>query len=225
VSDDDLRSEDLRRRFLDPPDGAGAGPDCPEPETFLRAVLGDLPVAENRRLASHAALCPSCTVAWRLAREYAPEAGLETGGARAKARAGWPPSPRWIPAAAALAAALALVAILIPWGGPGEPGTPVLRAGEAPVVESLVPGESALPRQGFVLRWSPGPEGSRYALRVTDLRLEHVAGAAGLESAEFTVPAEALEGLEPGALVLWQVELILPEGRRVLSETFATRLE
>ena len=42
---------------------------------------------------------------------------------------------------------------------------------------------------------------------------------------EFTVPAAALAGLEPGSLVLWQVELILPEGRRIVSETFATRLE
>ena len=41
------------------------------------------------------------------------------------------------------------------------------------VVESLVKTDETLPRDAFVLRWKPGPEGSRYQVSVTteDLKL------------------------------------------------------
>jgi hypothetical protein len=221
-------SDDLRRRFLEPPEGAVSEAACPEPERYLRAALGELSAEENRELAEHGAVCPACTLAWKLAGEYAEEAALKTSDRAEGIAEGRVPRARrryWLPAAAALAAALALVAVLAPWPGREGAPAPVLRAIEQEAIESLVPEGSSLPADAFTLRWSGGPEGSRFALRVTDRRLEHLAGASALDAREYTVPPEALAYLEPGTMVLWQVEATLPDGRRLVSETFATRLE
>jgi len=226
VKDHEFDSEDLRESFVSPPDGASAAESCPAPEQILKAVLGELSIEENRSLAGHSALCPACTVAWKLAREYAQESGLQTREvtpivARRRPR----PLLRWVPAAAALAAVLALVAILVPWLGERQPTGPVLRAPEQATIESLTPEDEHLPAHRFTLRWSAGPEGARYDIRVTDRSLEHLAGAVSLDRPEYTVPSAALAELEAGSLVLWQVEMVLPDGRRVVARTFAARLE
>ena len=96
--------------------------------------------------------------------------------------------------------------------------------GDTTIESRLAEGE-ALAADRFILRWSPGPEGTRYDVRVTDRRLEHLARAVSLERPEYTVSAAVLAGLEPGSVVLWQVEMVLPDGRRFASRTFATRLE
>jgi hypothetical protein len=222
VTGTDFGSEDLQRRFTEPPEGASPAGDCPEAETFLDAVRGRLPPRENRDLADHAAICPSCTVAWKLARDYADEAGLEID---AEPSRGVSPIRRWAPAAAALAAVVLLAVVLIPWQRETEPTAPVLRTPVQETIESLVPVDARLPAAEFTLRWSPGPQGARYAIRVTDRRLEHLAGAAVLDRPEYTVPEAALSGLEPGSRVLWQVETVLPDGRRIVSATFATEIE
>jgi hypothetical protein len=192
----------------------------------MSAVLGELSIAENRSLADHSAVCPSCTVAWKLAREYAEESGLRTDeSAPIIVSHSWRPLSRWIPAAAALAAALVLVAILFPWQGERHSPPPVFRALDQETIESRIPEDEHLPADRFTLRWSPGPEGVRYDIRVTDRRLNHLARAVSLDRPEYSVPAAALAELEPGSLVLWQVEAVLPDGRRIVSKTFATRLE
>jgi len=228
VSLAEFDSADLKRSFRNPPEGARAEEDCPEPATILRAVLGELNVTRNRSVADHAAVCPSCALAWWLAREYAAEAALEGQTVPetddVSRRAG-PPVLRWIPAAAILAAAVLVVVVLAPWPREERPAPPALRSVEYETIESLVPDGSALPADRFVLRWSSGPDGARYAIRVTDRRLDHLADAASLDRPEYTVPESALAGLAPGSLVLWQVETILPDGTRLASMTFAARLE
>jgi hypothetical protein len=221
-------SADLKRSFRDPPEGARAADHCPEPATILQAVLGELSVTQNRSVADHAAVCPPCTVAWRLAREYAAEAEFE---GRTAAEADYVPRRtglpvlRWLPAAAIVAAVTLTMVVLVPWPWKESPAPPVLRSLEYETIESLVPDGSTLPTDGFVLRWTPGPDGARYAVRVTDRRLDHLAETASLDRPEFTVPESALAALAPGSLVLWQVEMILPDGRRLASMTFATRLD
>ena len=66
----------------------------------------------------------------------------------------------------------------------------------------------------------PAPQGHLAAHEV-----EHLVGAVSLERAEYTVQPAVLAGLEPGSLVLWQIEAVLPDNRRIVSKTFATRLE
>lgn len=208
--------EALRERFLSPPEGSSRAAHCPRPERYLKATLGELPVRENRALADHAATCAACTVTWRLAREYVATADLPS--ARASG------IRRWLWPAAALAAGMAAVALLGLWQQ-DRPSSPTLRNQGKSEIRSLLAEDRAYPREELVLRWSPGPEGSRYDVRVTDRRLNHVAGGRSLTEPVFPVPGPQLEAIEGGEQVLWQVEMILPDGRRVVSRTFTARLE
>jgi len=223
MSESHAGSERLRDRFLNSPRETPPEPGCPSPEAILKAVLGESASAENRALAEHAALCAPCAAAWRLAREYANEAELvpDSGAAGQPSRTLW----RWTPAAVALAAVLLFALFLLPRDSTDPVIDPVLRSLGQKAIESALPPDATLPADGFVLRWVPVSEGARYTIRVTDQRLEPLAGASGLQSAEYAVSAEALAGLEPGSLVLWQVETVLGDGRRIVSETFVTRIE
>ncbi len=210
--------KDVQASFLSPPPGVSSAGDCPAPEDILRATLGELTHADNESLADHAARCPVCSVAWCLARDYVRESGLVD-------QPRWKPSRRWWLPAVAAAATLALAVLLAPWQERTRAPAPGLRESGRIAIESLVPEAMPLAAERFTLRWSPGPEGTRYDIRVTDQRLEHLAGAVSLRRAEYTVPTTVLARLEPGSLVLWQVEAVLPDKRRVVSRTFATRLE
>ena len=206
----------LQTWFRDRPADGIAGTDCFDAERILDVVLGKRPASERRALADHAAGCAECAAAWRLAREYAKEARLSSAPARTLP---W----RWIGAAAALLV-LALAAPLVMQRlSPG--GAPALRSVGHEAIESLTPSDRPLPADAFELRWSAGPEGTRYDLRVMETDLEKIAGARALQAAEYTVPAEALAGIEPGTTLLWQVDATFPDGRRISSETFAVRLE
>lgn len=215
------RDEGLRERYLKPAVGADRGSGCPPPETSLRVVLHELPAAARRAFADHAATCASCAVEWNLAREYVTEARLvaET----RPARAGF--GLRHWAAMAAAAATVAAMILFIPRTDEVPPESPVLRTVGPETVASLVDATVGLPADRFVLRWTPGPEGTRYDIRVTDRRLEPLAGARSLQQAEFLVPTEGLTDLESGSVVLWQVESILTDGSRVSSPTFSARLE
>ena len=92
-------------------------------------------------------------------------------------------------------------------------------------MESLVPPDLALPRDAFRLRWTPGPEGSRYQVRVTTEDLKLLATAADLMAPEFAVDPAVLAGLSSGARVFWQVDVSLANGARRTSSTFITRLK
>ena len=216
MSDGDRELEVLRRWFRDRPGDGLPREGCFDAERILGVVLGECPVAERRALADHATSCAECAAAWRLAREYAREGELA---ARRPSASSW----RWIAAAAAVlvfALALPLVWRQLPPGG-----EPALRSVGQGTIESRTPADVPLPAGAFELRWSPGPEGTRYDLRLMDTRLEKIAGARALQATAYTVPAEALAGIEPGTTLLWQVDATLPDGRRVSSETFTVRLE
>ncbi|MGH9389750.1 MAG: hypothetical protein ACRD1Z_09055, partial [Vicinamibacteria bacterium] len=87
-------------------------------------------------------------------------------------------------------------------------------------IRSLVSADEALPRERFFLRWSGGPEGAKYAVRVVTEGAEEIAAVEGLTEAEYRVAPEALRGLESGTKLLWRVQAILPDGRRIRSPTF-----
>jgi len=52
-----------------------------------------------------------------------------------------------------------------------------------------------------------------------------VAEATGLTEPEYRLPGEALESLPSGATIFWQVEATTPEGGRIASVTFVTKIE
>jgi len=217
---EDQKADDLRSRFRAHASAHAPREDCPDSERILKVVLGELSSRQNRAFAAHAAGCPACTLGWRIAREYALETSLLAAGSPGRRLA----SRLWLPLGAAAAATLMGVAFLVSRIQPEAPVPPLLRAAPEETITALQGGGQMLPREEFVLRWSAMSEGSRYSVRVTDARLSHLAASSPQKETEFLVPAAALASLESGAIVLWQVEATLPDGRRIVSESFATRV-
>jgi hypothetical protein len=215
--------ERLREAYLSGGERGSASGGCPDPTQIWAAVRGELPAERSRVLLEHSLGCASCRQAWRLARELAAEGerrGLREeagpGGNRFDPRQRW----RWLAAAAALVLAVSLPLLL----GRGRPGPPVVRGSEVGEIRSLLEDGADLPRDRFVLRWSPGPAGTRYAIRVADGDLNVIFEKRALEMSEVTVPETALVRLPPDGEVLWQVEAVLPDGARVTSRTYRNRI-
>ena len=188
------------------------------------AVRGELSADERRAIVDHTASCAECAEAWRLAIEVTPDPLPVAAPAPRPAWAGfrWPAT--FAPLAAAAALAVAVGAGVWLSRGPELTTTPGFRGGDAPVVRSLVADDEALGREQFLLRWSAGPAGSRYDLRVTTEALEVVADVQGLAEPAFLVPSAALSSVPPGSRLLWRVEVVAPDGARSASPTFVTRL-
>jgi hypothetical protein len=124
----------------------------------------------------------------------------------------------WIPLAAA--AVLALMFLLVPLTTDETAPEPRWRT-TAPALDwSSAETRVTFTPETMTLRWPGGPEGARFDLRVSDANLDILDRVRGLDQPEYTLRAESLAGLEPGATVLWQVEAVLPDGSRVSSPTF-----
>ena len=196
----------LRDRFSAPPPGAASRADCPDAERIQAAARGEASFAEVETLLDHVARCAACTVAWRFARAAAPSL-LRT-------------DFRWLAIAAVVTVALGAGVVLRTWINP-----PVeLRSTARDAIRAAIPDGAELPRGAFVLRWTPGPPGTRYTVLVTDERLTPIARAANLEPPELRVPETALAALPAGARVLWQVRAVLPDGTPVATPTFVARI-
>jgi hypothetical protein len=182
------------------------------------AVSGELSPDERRDLIDRTASNAACAQAWRVAHALweASQAG-----SRWTHRRGvrWP-SPWLVSAAAALVAITVGGMSLIDWVPADQ-----FRASPGLVVSSLIQAETPLPRDAFQLRWTPGPEGSRYQVRVTTEDLQVLVTAADLTVAEFIVGPATLAPLADGRTVLWQVDVLLPEGGRITSPTFIARVQ
>jgi hypothetical protein len=200
--------------------GADSPVDCSEEDVarVWRAVSGDLPVDERRDVVDRMASQPAVAGAWRVALELrrAQQEGTPLAAART--------ARSWVPAWIGLAALLVLAV-----------GVGLMRFSQAPadtfrapggyVVEPLVKSDEALPRDAFVLRWKPGPEGSRYKVTVATDDLRVLRTATDLTSPDLKVPPELMADLAPGARVLWHVVVALPGGETVSSQTFVVRVE
>jgi hypothetical protein len=225
MTDSDPAAERLRAAFASLADRIRPTEDCPSPETLWSAVRRELPPEKTRETARHAILCAACGEAWRLARDIAAEAlpagepETEQMVARIRvsrtSRTGW-----WVLAAAVLVAAVFLP--LTRWVE--RPESPGIRGPIEEPIWSLHPAGESLPRDRFVLRWA-GPEGARYDIRVATEDLRVLARTFDLKTAEYHVPEEALSGLPAGAQIVWQVKAVLPNGERVSSRAFLSRLE
>jgi len=224
VALEDLTDERLREAFASRnPDGDADGP-CPDAESLWQAVRRELPHQRIRQIGLHVTTCAECAEAWRLAREVAREVPADVlpferpAGKAARAR-GW-----WIGGALAAAAAVIMVALMLPTGpAPGPAGQGIMRGAEeviSPVNDLAMP----LSRDSCTLRWQ-GPADGRWDIRVATEDLRVIAEARNLGATEFAVPAEALADLPPGAKIVWQVHANMPDGRRLASRSFVQSLE
>ena len=192
-------------------------------ERIWLAVSGALSPEERRELVERTVIDPGCAEAWRVANELWRASQPRAIGGGATVAPGWATrsTTRWLGAAAALllVCTIGVISLL------NRPSDGEFRAASGFVVESLVPPDLALPRDAFRLRWTPGPEGSRYQVRVTTEDLKLLATAADLTTPEFAVDPAVLAGLSSGARVFWQVDVSLANGERRTSSTFITRLK
>jgi hypothetical protein len=211
-------SDRLREAFLE---GLGEPPhataECPDAGRIWSVVRGELGAAESQALVDHALGCASCGTALRLAREIQVEATPHV-----VPRKGWR-AAHWAAVAAGIVVALLIPVGLYEWRAP-RPAPAVYREPGSEITPLVAEGQT-LPRSAFVLRWSPGPESTRYSIRVLRSDLTVIASADGLENAEYGVPAEALREVAAGTTVYWRVEEHLPDGSHVVSDTFSVRLE
>ena len=215
----DEADERLRAAFRarEPRPGDDGAPH-PSGDDRWAALSGELPASERRAIVDHTAGCATCAEAWRLAAEMKPR------GVPAAAPATHPRSKlAWLaPLAAAAALAVALGAGLWPRRVHAPGAAPGYRGGDPAEVQSLVADGDALPREDFRLRWSTGPEASRYDLRVTSESLDALVDVADLADTSYLVPPSALSSVPSGGRVLWRVEAVAPDGTRTASRTFVT---
>jgi hypothetical protein len=95
-----------------------------------------------------------------------------------------------------------------------DPG-PVLRSsGSHEEISSLVETPS-LPRDRFLLRWTPGPRGTRYELTLSDPDQSLFLVKPELTEPEFLVPKSDLSSLQPGTEISWRVTASLPDGTEI----------
>jgi hypothetical protein len=201
------------------------GPACPEPDRIWAAATAESPPAERHEIFEHMASCASCAVAFRLARELSAES-REEGAAGAPVEPLLLPGPRsWMRwgaslAAAAAVAAVAVVAVQLPWSRPGP-----YRGGESREIRSQIPEQARLPRGQADLRWTAGPPGSVYEVRVLTREGREIAVESGLAEPRWRIPASALTAVPSGAVLYWRVTALPPDGKSLGSKTFSVRLE
>jgi hypothetical protein len=220
VKDAERVTERLRRGFAaaDETEQAAGGV-CPPAERIWEGVHGRLTADDTKRLALHLAECPSCSTDWRLAMR-SPE---RTAAANRVARP-LRPRLRWAVAAAAVVVVAGFVAVLQNTDIVRPTGTPY-RGTDEESIRSVVPDDAVLPRENAVLRWTTAGEDASYSVEVYLQDLTTLASAHGLRETEFRIPPTALDAVEPGGTVAWQVEARLPDGRRIESKAFLVRIE
>ncbi|HSN85754.1 MAG TPA: hypothetical protein VL025_03305 [Thermoanaerobaculia bacterium] len=211
----------LREAFAALGERAAPGPACPEPDRLWAAATAESPVEERHEIIAHTASCASCAAAFRLARGLSDEAG-RAGQVVPISRFTQRPWLRWAAPLAAVAAAL-ILAVLVPGMWRSEPSP--YRGGETREILSEIPETAALPRGQADLRWTAGPPGSRYEVRVLTPEGREIAVESDLTTPQYRIPPSALQGVEAGSVLYWQVKALSPDGASVVSKTFSVHLE
>lgn len=202
-----------------------------DPDTMdqiWRAVRGELPAPELVALLERVRQEPDLAEAWRVARAVSeelvdPAPDAVTVGATPEPETGQlvrGPASWWRVAAvggALAAAALALFVVQAPAPAPPPEAGP-MRAAETVLSSALDSAE--LDRSQPELAWSSAGPGATYSVTVTTDRLQPVARTGGLAETRWTLPAASVAPLPPGAVLLWRVEALLPDGSRHRSPTF-----
>lgn len=229
VTDRHASDERLRAAFQSLGDTTREQPSAEDLDNVWRAASGELPADQRRDLVDRMSTDPSLAESWRVAHE------LQHGGpgrdrlqpdsapphAQEPREARWWIKP-WVAAAALVILAIG-VGIVVQRSRPVDDDT--LRDAGRTQVQSLVPSDTALPREAFRLRWTPGPAGSRYDVRVTTEDLRLLTTAMDLMEPELVVNVDALVTLPARTRVFWQVDVKGPGGGTISSPTFVVRVQ
>lgn len=206
-------------------DETGFAPEsCPSDDELWASAAGELTSTANEKIVLHLARCNECSSTWRLAREILPADHLSRPSVVSiDARRQPKPWRRIVlpAAAAAILIGLGLSTGLFVRNDPSS--TPVFRQ-QGSDYKILPSSETrTLPRSACDLRWSAGPDGSRYDLIVSDGELEILSSVKGLEEPDYTVPQEMISAST--VELFWRVIARLPDGSSVSSATFTTIID
>jgi hypothetical protein len=206
--------EHLRETFraaVDRPEDGDRTPACVDDDRMWAAAIGDLDAESVRAIVDHVAGCPRCAESWRVAISMAEPLAHDSRTGRRPGVATW----------VSLAVAATLVAAVGYVMRPRPPGNPeaAFRSGADRAIESRVT-DPRLPREQFVLRWTPGPAGTTYSASVTDQQGRTLYEIRDLQQPECTVPASSLAQLPPNSRVFWRVDANLADGTKVTSRNF-----
>jgi hypothetical protein len=218
VSDENDTNERMRTAFQSLAETTDGECSDHDRERIWLAVTGKLSASERLDLVDRMAREPVLAEAWRIASELADAMPKDAALQRRH---------RFLPAGRSLAAVAGVVLIMaagVMLMNRSSSRVDTLRTSDELVVEPLVPEGTTLSREAFRLRWTPGPPESRYQVRVTTEDLRVVASAFDLTMPELVVQPEALAQIAPGTPLLWQVDVIAPDGSRMSSRTFTARV-
>ncbi len=216
---EDARDLRMRDAYASLSEAMGDGASCPGPDDLWNSARGKPRRRRQEAIVLHLGECASCAAAWRLARD------LLAGEERAAEGAGVLSWARrfWIPATAAAALLLVVGGLLVRFDLLRRESPSEYRAQDSDWIRP-VEGAESLPRGRCLLRWTPGPNGTIYDVRVMTEDLDPVARGQGMDRPEFLVPSPALDRVPSGSKIVWQVIAYLPDGRRSDSRTFGTEI-
>lgn len=239
MTEEDRRVRAAFRRSLA---GSAPRPDDPSLDTIWKAARGELSREETRSVLEQVISSPACTEAWLIARRFleaerdgawgtemsviseeAPGTGRSSpGDPGRRTHAGGRDRLRiWKPAVAAAAVVIVFLAGYL-WTN--RTRAPIYR-GEPGRMESLLPDGAELSRNEAVLLWRPGPEGTRYQVRIFREDFSPLIIEEDLTEPRFEIPESRLEGVADGETLHWQVASTLPDGERILSEPLVIRIK
>jgi hypothetical protein len=219
VTDRQASDENLRAAFQSLGETSREEPSPEDLERIWRAVGDELPASERRELVDRMATDAGLAEAWRAAREMRGAAPGETTVEKPPARF-WTAS--WLAAAAVLLVSITAGLVFQLSSTPRD----TFRDGDHYVIESAVPSEATLPRDDFRLRWTAGPQDSRYQVRVTKEDLQVLTTVSDLTVPELVLAPDLLASVPSGGRIFWQVDVTLP-GREgsASSPTFIVRVQ
>lgn len=197
-------------------------PDCPDPDRLWATAVAEGPAEERQAIVDHMASCASCAGAFRLALGMSREKREATAEIEPLHR----PSPPWFRRTGpltALAAAL-LLTLLVPVWRQAQKAPPQYRDAVRPEVRSEIAEGAVLSRQDAVLRWSAGPPGSFYEVRVLTREGREITVESGLESPRYQIQPAALKEIPAGTVLYWQVKSLQPDGSARVSKTNSIRI-
>jgi len=210
VSPQQEELEKLSRAWL-ARDQSSAHEQHPDAEELYEAASGNLERARRLEIVDHVAKCAECTQAWQIALDVGAR-----GSQVAVTRRPW-----HFALAASVILAVGLVTYFVI---PVDQGTPQYRDGVDPLAPVSAIG-STLPRDRFVLRWSAGPPGTTYMVRLSTADLAPLLDQSDIVATELVIPGSMLANVKAGEQLFWQVEARLPDGRRAASHTYVVRVQ
>jgi hypothetical protein len=188
---------------------------CPGADRIWGALTGESAAAECRAVIEHVAVCPACAESWRLGLHLSEQRPREARREVSRALSWLRP----------MSVAAGLVLMVVGWWAVRQTSDPVVRTVGDVEIRSVFEDRQALPRSDFVLRWTPGPDGTVYDIEVGTSDLRSLARAYALTEARYRVPDSALAGLPAGTEIAWRVQATLPDGRTVASLTHLNVVE